>query len=343
MRPLPDWLRRQRAQWLVNLGCIAVVDAVSQATATLCASTAPDFPIYVLPESFATGHPLVVSRRLEPTFDVIAETVRYRGTHGMIKRFLRHDLDPTRATTLGNAMCLAINLCWNYHHWLLEILPNAVLAEAAGFRGIYLIPPYRYASQSLALLGIDAKRLVVHQRDELWRIKQLHVAAPIDGETNMRQPAALAHLRDKLRDAAPTSTSRRRRLYVSRNRPGAQRRVVNEPELKSLLDRFGFEEFFAEDHTVAEQLAAFASAEAAIGVEGAGFASALVMPRDALVMTLFSPVRFDAAGTVVLARLNRLRYHTIFAHVPADGGYSHADNVVANLELIETTLERELS
>lgn len=343
MRSLPDWLRRERAQWLVNLRRVDVVEAVSQATTTLSVPSVPDFPVHVLPESFVTGEPLVASRRLDPPFDVIAETVRYQGEHGMIKRFLRHDLDLKRARPLDDAMCLAVNLCRNYHHWLLEILPNAALAEAAGFHGHYLVPSFRYATQSLALLGVDAKRLVVHQRDELWRIKRLYVSAPIDGEINLQRPGALAYLRDKLRDALPAPTGRRRRLYVSRNRSSRERRVLNEPDLKVVLNRFGFEEFFAEDHTVAEQLAAFANAEAAVGVEGAGFASTLVMPRGSLVLALFSPLRFEPAGTLVLARLNRLRYHTVFAHVPSDGGYPYGANVVANLEFIETTLERELS
>ncbi|MGH6976178.1 MAG: hypothetical protein ACREED_04045 [Stellaceae bacterium] len=83
-------------------------------------------------------------------------------------------------------------------------------------------------------------------------------------------------------------------------------------------------------------------AEAAVGVDGAGFANALLMPQGALLIAMFSPSRFDPGGTVVVARLNRLRYFTIFATTPADGLYPRGGNVVATLEPLEAALEREL-
>ena len=343
MRPLPDWLRRQRAQWLVNLGKVSVVSAASCARETLRPAPAPDFPIYIVEDAFVAGGQAFMSRSLDPPFDVLEESVRYHGGHGMVKRFLRGDLNPSRAHDLGETMCLAIYLSWNYHHWMLEILPKAALAEAAGFRGRYLVPDHPYVTETLALLGIAPERLVVHQPDRIWRVARLYVMAPLDSDTNLHRPMALCYLRDRLRQALPKSATAGRRIYLSRNRPGLARQVVNETELKVLLDRYGFSEFFAEDHVPAEQLSAFATAEAAIGIDGAGFANAVVMPEGALLMTLFSPLRFDPGGTLVVAGLNRLRYFTVFANTPQKGLYSHGANVVANIEFIETTLDRELN
>ena len=343
MRPLPDWLRRQRAQWLVNLGKVSVVGAASCARETLRPAPAPEFPIYVVEGAFVAGGQAFMSRSLDPPFEVLEESVGYHGRHGMVKRFLRGDLNPSRAHDLGDAMCLAIYLSWNYYHWVLEILPKAALAEAAGFRGRYLVPDHPYVKESLALLGIASERLVVHQPSQIWRVARLYITGPIDTQINVSCPGALVYLRKRLLDALPKAPSPLRRLYVSRNRPGRTRQVVNEFELKQLLDYYGFSEFFAEDYALADQFSAFSAAEAVVGVEGAGLANALMMPERGLLLALFSPLRYAPENPLVVARLNRLRYFTVFAKTSNREPYPHGDNIVADIDLIAATLDREMS
>jgi len=63
-------------------------------------------------------------------------------------------------------------------------------------------------------------------------------------------------------------------------------------------------------------------------------------------VTLFSPLALHYGGTLVQARVGRLRYYPLFAKMPEDGNhgghYPHGIRIMAYLELIEATLEREL-
>jgi capsular polysaccharide biosynthesis protein len=245
-------------------------------------------------------------------------------------------------------MCLALYMTHNYYHWLIDNLPKVLLTEEAGFTGTYLVPPLPYARQSLELLGISGSRIVEHNIEDFWRAERLFISKPLDYELQFARPHLLARLRAALLAALP-KPGLGGRLYVSRNRKGVARDIINEAELKALLGRFGFTEFFCEDHPVAAQLAAFAGAGAAIGSEGAGFANALVMPKGALLLALSSPLRtYCSIAALVPARLNAIRYYTVFAQTPLpfdhayDGGYPYGDRVVADLEMIKTTLEREL-
>jgi capsular polysaccharide biosynthesis protein len=342
-----DWYRRQRAQQLMNFGRVAVIPAEKDAELTLRGTTDPEFPIHVMRDIYVAGLPAGMCRTLAPPFGIVKESVFYphepHEQRGMIKRFLRHDLRPVRARPLGDAMCLATFMSYNYFHWLIDTLPKVLAVEEVGFKGSYLVPPPPYARQSLEFLGISGSRIIEHDREDFWRIERLFVTPPLDYDLHLRQPNLLARLRARLRAALPKPAGRKR-LYVSRNRPGITRDIVNEAELKALLGRFDFIEYFCEDHSIVDQLAAFAGTEAMIGSEGTSFANPLVMPEGALVMALGSPLRFNTIGPLVSARVGQLKYYTVISHMPFDGStYLYGSRVVADLPYIETTLERELA
>lgn len=341
MRHLPEWLRRQRAQLLVNFDRVRIQPARRSAERTLTGTN--ELSIDVLHDVFVGGEPGVTFRSLNPPFDIVEESVAYRGQHGLIKRFLRFDLTLARALPLGDVVCLAVAMSNMFYHWLLEILPKAVVAEDAGFTGTYLVPPYKFARESLQFLGIPPHRIVEHRRDSLWRVQRVFVFAPIDSESNLRHPEPLRRLRSRLIERLPKpSDSARRRLYLSRNRPGVTRHIVNEMEFKQLVARFGFEEHFGEDRSFGEQLADFTAAEAVIGSHGAAFAKLLVAPEGALAVELFSPLRVYFKVTLPIVQMLRHRYYPLVSELPGDTTYPHGENVDAPLDLIAATLKREL-
>lgn len=341
MKHLPDWLRRQRAQLLVNFDRVRIQSAGHFAERTLVGTD--ELSINVLRDVFVGGEPGVTFRNLDPPFDIVEESIAYRGQRGLIKRFLRFDLTPARAQPLGDVVCLAIAMSNMFYHWFLEILPKAVIAEDAGFTGTYLVPPYKFARDSLLFLGIPSHRIVEHRRDSLWRVERAFVFAPIDSETNLRHPEPLKRLRGRLIERIQKpSHGQNRRLYLSRNRLGVTRHIVNELEFKRLVARFGFEEYFGEDRDFGEQLADFTAAEAIIGSHGAAFAKLLVAPEGALAVELFSPLRVYFGVTLPVVHLLRHRYYPLVSELPGDAPYSYGEDVVAPLDLIATTLKREL-
>ena len=339
MRHLPDWLRRQRAQQLVNWGRARIVAAASFGDAIETAH--PESPFHVVPGVYVAGRPAVFSRALDPPFDIIEESVGYPGQHGMVKRFLREDLQPARARALDSAICLGPqpHIYDSFWHWMHEALVQAVLAEEIGFTGVYIVPPQSYARETLMQIGVAPERIVVHA-GQLWKVARLYVAPHVAGGRLLHYPEVLGRVRTAmLRKVTPRKA--RDRVYISRNRPNVPRQIVNETEFKGLIGKFGFREYFCEDHSIAEQVEFFTGCEAAIGSHGAGFANTLYMPERSLVVPLYPPMRQESGGSLVEARLLRHRFHPVLPYTHA--GYAHGDDVVANLDLIEVILEREFS
>lgn len=341
MRSLPEWLRRQRAQQLVNLGRVRVIDGA--ADGQVISSGHPDSPFIVVRDVYVAGRPTLAARSLDPPFDVIAQTLDYHGERGMLKRFLRNDLRPERARPLDVAMMLGspphpFDTFW---HWTFEGVLKAVLAEKHGFAGAYIAPPQPYARQSLAHIGIESARIVPHEADDIERVHELWVSPHYAGHELMGHPDLLLKLRQAmLRPVTKPPTNRR--VYVSRNRPGVIRQILNEAEFKQLISRFGFEEYFCEDHDIAAQVAHFSGCNAVIGSDGAGLAvNALYMPEGSLVISLFSPLRFGVGGTLMPSKLLKHRYYPIMPYI--EGAYPHGEDVIANLPMIEAILERELA
>ena len=339
MRYLPDWLRRQRAQQLVNWGRVRTSDAA--AYGETIASSHPDCPFYALRDVYVAGRPAVIARTLEPPFHIIEQSIDYPGRRGLIKRFLRNDLRTVLVRPLDQAMLLGpvpspFDSFW---HWMFEACLRAILAEECGFTGVYLVPPHAYVRQTLFLAGISAERLVVHDGG-IWRVARLWTSSHLHGQELLAYPSLLLKLRAAmLRHIRPESG--RHRVYVSRNRQGVVRQILNEPEFKALIAKFGFEEYFCEDHDIAQQLARFAACEAVIGSDGAGLATnALYMPEGSLVVSLFSPLRFEVGGTLLPVKVLKHRYYPIMPYVSKP--YPYGNDVVANLDMIEVTLEREL-
>lgn len=75
----------------------------------------------------------------------------------------------------------------------------------------------------------------------------------------------------------------RRRLYVGRG-ADKRRKIVNEPELVSLLGAYGFDSVRLEDFSFAEQVAMFSQVGVLAGIHGAGLANMLFMNKGGLVL-----------------------------------------------------------
>jgi hypothetical protein len=345
MMHLPEFLRRQRAQQLVNFNRVKTAPAA--ATGRLIPTSYPLSPFYEVQEVYVGGRPAVICRGLDPPFDFIDESIKYPALEragpahrGLIKRFLRDDLRPGLARPLDLAICLGPGpqLYDAFWHWIYENLLKAVLAEEAGFNGVYLVPPQGYACETLQLIGIAPERIVVNPPG-LWKAARLWVSPHVGGELLLRHPEILAKLRAALLRNVAVRRGRER-VYISRNRPGMARPIVNEPTFKELIARFGFREYFCEDHSVADQIAFFTGAEAIIGSHGAGFVHALFMPERSLVLSLFPPPRIDTASILPAVQLLKHRYYPVVP--PVLGAYPYGEKVEANLDLIEATLAREL-
>jgi capsular polysaccharide biosynthesis protein len=345
MMYLPAWLRRQRAQQLMNFGMVSTVKAekIGSTLVTSC----PEMPFYIVEDAYLAGTPPIACRHLDPPFEIIEESMRENvdlsgREHGFIKRMLRHDLRSGLAQRLDDAICLYLQFN-TPGDWIHQQVPKVLLAEEIGFRGTYLIPPVRVATETMALIGIPPDRLVVHI-DQIWKVGKLWM--PPWSYHGMHLFATYPDLLVKTRNAIMRSLRPgkvQHRIYVSRNRPGTTRQIVNEPEFKAVIARYGFVDYFCEDHSVAEQVIHFAESEAAIGPNGSGFINTMFMPEDSTIVELFSPLRHEAPWSLLPAKVFKQRYYEVMPYFPGNKSYAHGDNVVANIDLVEKTLKQELT
>jgi capsular polysaccharide biosynthesis protein len=222
----------------------------------------------------------------------------------------------------------------NFWHWCYQTLPLAVTAHQGGFTGTYLIPDVPFAADTLKMLGIKEDRIRRADGGDLYlECMCLHSKrhAPLDALLKAR-----AIFRSQFAEQG-----RSHRIYVSRNgNPGNMRKVVNEPELQALLERFGFITLHLENLTLAEQLAYMCNCSALVSPHGAGMTHCTFMPEHSLVLELFAPTYLNPCVLPACKRLGH-RYFQVTSN-STYSGYRHGYEIEANLPLVDLTLTREL-
>lgn len=186
-----------------------------------------------------------------------------------------------------------------FFHWFADYLPRLrVLREyeaQTGVRPTLLIPsnPPTWLTDSLDRLGIDPARRVRWSGGR-WSLDRLvvpslprhtHPTTPPEGYVH--SPRGLRWVANRLLDdvSASDRPDIGRRLYVSRAHQST-RHVRNEADLLSVAEEFGFETVYPERWSLAEQLAAFAGADAVLGPHGAGLLN-VIYADDAVLVELF--------------------------------------------------------
>jgi capsular polysaccharide biosynthesis protein len=174
----------------------------------------------------------------------------------------------------GTAIMVKRRAAHNYGHFLIEMLPFAVIGrQLYGDRDPYYVlhrvPP---ASQDVALramrlLGIDLGRVVINDYLEPVHFETVVYFSGLTRHGAYMSPLALAGT-DAI--AAKVPPGPRRRLFVTRV-PGYQRgrSLLNEVEVARRLAAIGYEAIEPSTMTLEEQVAAFAGAEIVVGVSGA--------------------------------------------------------------------------
>ncbi len=167
-----------------------------------------------------------------------------------------------------------------YFHWLADVLPKLILLT--GERAILLPPAYTerdYIAQSLAALNIQHETI---SPDHLTRVRDLCAVSPV-APTGNYNPEAMHRLRIAL---APRLLEQpHTRVYISR-RNAPRRRIVNEAELCSTLEGFGFTSVCLEDHPWQRQIDIVSEAEVLMGLHGAGLTNMLFMREGQRVLEL---------------------------------------------------------
>jgi capsular polysaccharide biosynthesis protein len=184
----------------------------------------------------------------------------------------------------------------NYWHWMLELLPRFHLLEKAGFSpsevDCYLVnhtgQPFQL--ETLTELGIRRDQIVRTDGRSHYEVERMVVSSLKLTQLHVA-PWACAFLRT-LSASSATAQKPRRRLYISRA-AARFRRLLNEDELFSQLQEFGFERIHCEALTAREQRELFRAAELIIGPHGAALTNLVFCEPGTRIVELFPPDYVD--------------------------------------------------
>lgn len=186
-----------------------------------------------------------------------------------------------------------------YHFMFNAALQLPLVAAWRGFEGFdrILIRQNLSPGQRLWLerLGAPPDKLVEAAGEDAW-IELEHVFAPSLPFRHEQRTArdisgsahALALARERLLGARPSPRpGRGRRIHLSRG-DAVRRRIVNEPELRALLDRLGFETMHMGELSVGEQISLMGESDLLLGPHGSQLGVAFLAPPHAHLIELMS-------------------------------------------------------
>lgn len=193
----------------------------------------------------------------------------------------------------------------SYAHWLIEFLPRLMLFEQAGGYGDWpvLVDAGLRPQQLEGLrLLLDEAQLVPLPAHTRCRVGRLALASDPSGMRMQSYrpravpsargavvaPEALTFLRERFLGAACGSPALRhgRRLYISRRRQTAFRRLLNEAQLEALFTARGFEVVYPEELSFKEQVRLFSAAAVVAGPAGSNMINLVFAPPGARILLL---------------------------------------------------------
>lgn len=181
----------------------------------------------------------------------------------------------------------------NFGHFLMEMLPMAVIGRAAcqGKQPEFLVHRVQpelmdVMLRAFRLLGVKPSRLHFPDYREPMRFEELVVVRGLTSHGTYMSPLcvnAVAGLAGKV------TAGHHKKLFVTR-RPGWQRgrRLLNEAELSSRLQAVGFHVIEPSELTLEEQIAAFSGAEDVVAVAGAALTNTVFCRPGTRVVNLAS-------------------------------------------------------
>lgn len=201
---------------------------------------------------------------------------------------------------LEEAVLLHNSWVGGYFHWVAETLTRLEgverYIEETGNRPKLVVGPdlNSFQRRSLELLGYRDDDLV--NWDSLYCTVDRLVVPSMRRAIDPGKPSPFPHawLRDTLRERALNNVDTSRfssRVYISRQ-DAKSRRVVNEDEVLTALEEYGFESYLLTEMDVEEVIALFAQADCIVTPHGAALTD-VIYTDDAAVVELMRDDRHD--------------------------------------------------
>jgi hypothetical protein len=243
---------------------------------------------FLLKDVYVAGDGIIFNRALEPFLPslwpsppdqvaaarVAIEAALANGT------LPYHDLRAVLCRKAGNS---------NYGHWLIEMLPKAVIARQQLGAGLGIVVHsgtpalLPMIDRSLELLGCP-ESLVIRAAEEPHHHRELVVLVGLTRHGGYMSPLAPAAVA-RMAEGIPSGPDQGRKIYVSRIK-GSQRQIVNQDDLLPILESRGFTIVTPGQLSLDEQCRSFRGARMIVGAVGADLTNLVFCETGARVVVL---------------------------------------------------------
>jgi Glycosyltransferase 61 len=179
----------------------------------------------------------------------------------------------------------------NYFHWLFDVLPRFFLLKASGLHDQvrwYLVPAYHFPYQidTLTQLGILKEQIIDGSKMMHLQADNLIASSPHRNAGQMEKWVC-----DFLRASFITERDKESNspafIYISRN-DSRSRNVINEAELITLLENYGFKTVSLTGLSFTDQVRLFNRAKVIVSPHGAGLANLVFCEPGTKILEIFS-------------------------------------------------------
>lgn len=257
----------------------------------------------------------------------------------------------------GKVALLSVDpLNTNYFHWMIEVFPRLHLLEKAGINcDKYIISCSKsFQKELLEYLGIKLSKCIDYMPNKLIQAEELIVPDMINNSIKYETkngfyynakylPRWVCSFYEGLIQSKINKT-KSQKIYISREK-AKHRKIQNEDELVTLLEKFGFKRYFLEDVPIKEQLELFGNADTIIAPHGAGLTNLLFCPETTKVIELF-PENYLCNNLQIIAKAKELDYfyltceHSINSEKKFD--WALFDNLIVDISRLEQLLKQVL-
>jgi capsular polysaccharide biosynthesis protein len=251
--------------------------------------------------------------------------------------FVKNVFHARRKVLVDDALFITDEFSNGFFHWICDVLPRLEAIDDGELSGRTIVIPamadYPYVGESLAAYGeVQRCFLARSQRAQCAKLLAVSAAAP----TGNYRPSLMASLRDRFRSHFHV-TPGKRKIYISRS--GARlRRISNEKDLLSTLERHGFETVRSETFSFAEQVSLIGAAEILVSNHGAGLTNMAWMLPETRVLELRSAGDRQNNCYYSLAAALGIGYYYQLCAPAREGQSTHRADIVVDVAEFEKQL-----
>ena len=224
-----------------------------------------------------------------------------------------------------------------YYHWITESIPRALYCLEQDKNCKFMLPSHdRYSSylESLSLIGINNVDYFPSGKNILLK-KALITTIP--KQFGITDPVYLERIRDiytkAVRQKDDLFNLPKRRVYVTRKQARG-RKIINEDDLITLLEKYGFETIAFEDFSFVEQVRLMSNTEVLISIHGAALTNMIFMPSNGIVFEFIPKKRFLLDFNIVRCSF---KHDPCYVRLASALGHSYFTQICKPINLIDRT------